>query len=126
MVVVSFKLPWIMYLTKKEKYYAIVYLLFICVAAIAFVVMFLSATIGEDFLMHTCPFIKDLLDSLFGFLIIYFSISFISVIFHLPTQDIFDRKIVEISSLHNLSRLSTQIFDFKELIEEITKLTLTV
>jgi serine phosphatase RsbU (regulator of sigma subunit) len=57
---------------------------------------------------------------------IYLGMAFISTIFHIPTQDIFDRKIVEISSLHNLSRLVTQVFDFKDLIENITKLALGV
>jgi len=123
---ISFRLPWIMYLTKKEKYYAIVYLILICSITIVYFVTVTSTPVGKDVINYTSPFIKDLVDSLLNFIIIYFSISLVSVIFHLPTQDIFDRKIVEISTLHNLGRLSTQIFDFKELIEEITKLTLTV
>jgi serine phosphatase RsbU (regulator of sigma subunit) len=123
MFAISFKLPWIMYLTKKEKYNAIISLFFIFAIA---TIYFSTIRSGKDFLMYTCPFMVGLLTTLLVFIIIYSLVSFITIIFHLPTQDIFDRKIVEISSLHNLSRLSTQSFDIKELIEEITKLTLTV
>lgn len=123
---ISFRLPWVMYLTKKEKYYAIVYLFLICSITIVYLITVTSTSVGKDVINYTSPFIKELVHSLLNFIIIYFSISLVSVIFHLPTQDIFDRKIVEISTLHNLGRLSTQILDFKELIKEITKLTLTV
>jgi serine phosphatase RsbU (regulator of sigma subunit) len=44
----------------------------------------------------------------------------------LPTAEAFDRKSSEVSSLHNLSRLVTQVFDFNELVDSVTTMTLEV
>jgi serine phosphatase RsbU (regulator of sigma subunit) len=60
------------------------------------------------------------------FATIYFGMTFISTLFHLPTAEAFDRKISEVSSLHNLSRLVTQVLDFNELVESVTTMTLDV
>jgi phosphoserine phosphatase RsbU/P len=129
MLIHSFRLPWVIYLTRKEKYYTIAYLLFLCPLIIVASVLIGSSPLYNNqarILFYISPIIKEFVFLSFIFTSIYLSISFISTIFHLPTQDIFDRKIVEISSLHNLSRLVTQAFDFRELIEEINKLSLTV
>src|SRR5207249_349366 len=60
------------------------------------------------------------------FATIYFGMTFVSTLFHLPTADAFDRKTSEVSSLHNLSRLVTQVFDFNELVDSVTTMTLEV
>jgi serine phosphatase RsbU (regulator of sigma subunit) len=52
--------------------------------------------------------------------------TFVSTLFHLPTAEAFERKTTEISSLHNLSRLVNQVFDFQELVETVTTMTLQV
>ena len=52
--------------------------------------------------------------------------TFVSTLFHLPTAEAFDRKMSEVSSLHNLSRLVTQVLDFNELVDTVTKMTLEV
>ncbi len=52
--------------------------------------------------------------------------AFVSTLFHLPTAEAFDRKRSEVTSLHNLSRLVTQVFDFKELVDTVTAMTLQV
>jgi len=129
MLIHSFRLPWVVYLTRKEKYFVIVYLLFLCPLTIVASVLIGSSPLYSTharILFYSGPILKEFIFLALLFTSIYFSIAFISTIFHLPTQDIFDRKIVEISSLHNLSRLVTQVFDFKDLVEEINNLSLTV
>ncbi|HEX2961961.1 MAG TPA: GAF domain-containing SpoIIE family protein phosphatase, partial [Ignavibacteriales bacterium] len=57
---------------------------------------------------------------------IYFSVVFFTTLFHMPTAEAFDRKAQEVSSLMDLSRLMTQVFDFKELAETVTDITIKV
>jgi serine phosphatase RsbU (regulator of sigma subunit) len=52
--------------------------------------------------------------------------AFVSTLFHLPTAEAFDRKRSEVSSLHTLSKLVTQVFDFNELVDNVTSMTLQV
>jgi serine phosphatase RsbU (regulator of sigma subunit) len=60
------------------------------------------------------------------FATVYFGMVFISTLFHLPTAEAFDRKQKEISSLHNLMRLINQVFDFDDLADTVTKMTMEV
>lgn len=122
-VVNSFKQNWIVYLSKREKIYSIVYS----------ILMFFALTILDGYLasgsgsnnaiisysrpLHT--FIK--LNAIFG--TIYFGVTFISTLFHLPTAEVFERKQSELNSLHNLSRLVTQVFDFNDLVNTVTQMT---
>jgi phosphoserine phosphatase RsbU/P len=129
MLINSFRLPWIVYLSKKEKYYTIAYYLLILPLIITTTVVNGGALLENNssrMLFYFSPMVKEFIFLISLFTSLYFSIAFISTIFHIPTQDIFDRKIVEISSLHNLSKLVTQIFDFDDLIDNITKIALDV
>jgi serine phosphatase RsbU (regulator of sigma subunit) len=58
--------------------------------------------------------------------LIYFGVIFFTTLFHLPTAEAFDRKAEEVSSLIDLSKLITQVFDFKELADTVTKMTTKV
>jgi serine phosphatase RsbU (regulator of sigma subunit) len=49
--------------------------------------------------------------------------AFVTSLFHLPTAEVYERKQSELSSLHNLSRLVTQVFDFKDLVNTVTHMT---
>ncbi|HLF20237.1 MAG TPA: PP2C family protein-serine/threonine phosphatase, partial [Bacteroidota bacterium] len=64
------------------------------------------------------------LNTIFG--AVYFGMAFVSTLFHLPTAEVFERKQFEITSLHNLSRLVTQVFDFNDLVNTVTQMTLEV
>jgi serine phosphatase RsbU (regulator of sigma subunit) len=122
-VVNSFKQNWIVYLSKREKKYSIVYsfLLFI---ALVILDVFLAGRFGGggNILAYSRPlhtFIQ--LNVIFG--TIYFGVTFISTLFHLPTAEVFERKQSELISLHNLSRLVTQVFDFNDLLNTVTQMT---
>ena len=127
-IVNSFRLSWIAYLSRREKIYAMVYALLAFFAFMAVNVLlsisdrpFLSkALLYFSYPLHT--FVQ--LTSLFG--AVYFGMAFISTLFHLPTAEAFDRKQSELNSLHNLSRLITQVFDLNELAETVTKMTFEV
>jgi serine phosphatase RsbU (regulator of sigma subunit) len=127
-IINSFRLSWIAYLSRREKIYAMLYALLAFFAFMAINILlsisdkpFLSkALLYFSYPLHT--FVQ--LTSLFG--AVYFGMAFISTLFHLPTAEAFDRKQTELSSLHNLSRLITQVFDLNELAETVTKMTFEV
>ena len=126
-VVNSFRLPWIVYLTKREKIFGLIYgfVLFLVLIGVNVALGMERSFVSKSLLYHSYPLNR------FVFLItifsnIYFGMAFISTLFHLPTADAFDRKLSEVTSLHNLSRLVTQVFDFNELVETVMSMTLQV
>ncbi len=125
-VVNSFRLSWIVYLTKREKLFSLIYGFILCAIFAGYSVMLMTdTTIGRALLFYSKPL--DVLERsfcLFG--AIYFGMTFVSTLFHLPTAEAFDRKTSEVTSLHNLSRLITQVFDFNELVDTVTNMTLEV
>jgi len=126
-IVNSFRLSWIAYLPRKQKIYALLYSL---LAFFGFLVILVILSIqdaqtqkGIQFYSSSLfTFVK--LSSTFG--AVYFGMSFISTLFHLPTAEAFDRKQTEISSLHNLSRLITQVFALNDLADTATKMVMEV
>jgi phosphoserine phosphatase RsbU/P len=125
-VAVSFRQNWIVYLSKREKIYTIIYsgLLFIALIALEIFVS-QSSTMGSFLSRYSEPlhvFIK--INNILG--IVYFGITGITTLFHLPTTEVFERKQSELHSLHNLSKLVTQVFDFKELVNTVAQMTTEV
>jgi phosphoserine phosphatase RsbU/P len=123
----SFRLSWIVYLSKREKIYSVIYGFILFLVFIVFSVFSFrgDSTIGRALLFYSPP-LQSFIWMVSLFAAIYFGMTFISTLFHLPTAEAFDRKINEVSSLHNLGRLVTQVFDFKELVETVTTMTLDV
>lgn len=124
-VVNSFKQNWIVYLSRREKIYSIAYgaLLFIAFVLINFLAN--RSPIDQslaNFFQPLQNFIQ--LNSIFG--AVYFGMAFVSALFHLPTAEVYERKQSELTSLHNLSRLVTQVFDFPDLVNTVTSMTLEV
>ncbi|MGA9118561.1 MAG: GAF domain-containing SpoIIE family protein phosphatase [Bacteroidota bacterium] len=119
----SFRLPWIVYLSKREKIIALVYGLFLFLAFTGIDVALVSdSNLRRSLLYYSYPLREFVqLSALFGN--IYFGMAFVSTLFHLPTAEAFERKRSEVTSLHNLSRLITQILDFKELVDTVTSMT---
>jgi len=122
-VVNSFKQNWIVYLSKREKIYSIVYSILMFLA-LTLLDVYLASSSGSNnaIISYSRPlhiFIQ--LNAIFG--TIYFSVTFMSTLFHLPTAEVFERKQSELNSLHNLSRLVTQVFDFNDLVHTVTQMT---
>jgi phosphoserine phosphatase RsbU/P len=122
----SFKFSWIVYLTKREKLYSIGYgfLLFV-LFIILNIFLSESSFFNRSLLYYSYP-LRFFVSSIAIFGVIYFGMSFVVSLFHLPTAEAFDRKRIELSSLHNLSRLITRVFDFQDLVQTVTNLTIEV
>jgi phosphoserine phosphatase RsbU/P len=122
----AFRLPWIVYLTKREKIITLTFgfLLFVLFALLN-VILSQSTFFSRAILYYSAPMEKVIsLTLIFGN--IYFGMTFVSTLFHLPTAEAFDRKRSEVTSIHTLSKLVTQVFDFNELVETVTTMTLQV
>jgi sigma-B regulation protein RsbU (phosphoserine phosphatase) len=124
-VINSFKQNWVVYLSRREKLYSIGYssLLFLVFLAVNILI---TQTSLEHALVAYHPPLQSFiqLNAIFG--VIYFGMAFVSTLFHMPTAEVFERKQSELTSLHNLSRLVTQVFDFSDLVDSVTSMTLEV
>ena len=125
-VINAFKQNWIVYLSRREKIFSIIY------SALLFIVLLLMDVILaqnsggtralEAFSRPLLRFVET--NSVVA--TIYFGMAFVSTLFHLPTAEVFERKQSELNSLHNLGRLVTQVLDFNELVETVTEMTTEV
>lgn len=122
-IVNSFKQNWIVYLSKREKKHSIIYSIFLFIALVILDVFLAQKSgSGENLIEYSKPLYTFIqLNTIFG--TIYFGVTFISTLFHLPTAEVFERKQSELISLHNLSRLVTQVFDFNDLLNTVTLMT---
>jgi serine phosphatase RsbU (regulator of sigma subunit) len=125
-VVNSFRLPWIIEMSKREKIFALVYTFFLFILLTGFSVLISqSYPVNRSLLFYSVP-LKYFVQLTVIFGSIYSGMAFVSTLFHLPTAEAFERKRTEVTSLHNLSRLVTQVFDFNELVDTVTTMTLDV
>ncbi len=122
----SFRLSWIVYLTKKEKIFSLIYgfFLFLCFLGLNIGLSQFSS-VHQSMLYYSYP-LKQFVSLMLVFGNVYAGMAFVSTLFHLPTAEAFDRKTTEVTSLHNLSKLVTQVFDFDELVDTVTSMTLQV
>ena len=122
----SFRLSWIVFLSKREKILGIIFgFLLFCIFIGFDIIISKNNEVGKAVLYYSAP-LQSFIASVSLFATIYFGMTFISTLFHLPTAEAFDRKMSEVSSLHNLSKLVTQVFDFNELVDSVTTMTLEV
>jgi len=125
-IINSFKFSWIVYLSKREKLYSIGYSFLLFVLLIIFNVSLTeSGFFNRSLLYYSYP-LQFFVRIVAIFSVIYFGMSFVVSLFHLPTAEAFDRKRIELSSVHNLTRLITRVFDFKDLVQTVTNLTIEV
>ncbi len=122
----SLRVSWIAFLQKKQK----IYLLIISVVlAILFGINF-GLTLNQNIIRHVMVGFSPGMHTVFNLVMlygtIYFGVIFFTSLFHLPTAEAFDRKAEEVSSLMDLSKLITQVFDFKELADTVTTITSNV
>ncbi len=123
----SFRLSWIVYLSKREKLItmALSFILFVVYIPIYMASVGESSLIAQSLTYYSrqlATFVAVM--GLFG--AIYFGMTFVSTLFHIPTAEAYDRKNIEVLSLHNLGKLVTRVFDFNELVDLVTRMTLDV
>ena len=119
MIVNSLRTAWVNFLNKKQKLACMWGGLVLIPATFTLLLKFRDAGIINSFSPISSTFLY--MTSLF--LLIYIAVSFIKVLLHLPTAGIFDKKIKEVASLHELSRAVSSVFDQDKLVATITNLT---
>lgn len=122
-IVNSFRQNWIVYLSRREKVYILIYA---ALSVFAFIVLLAfvseSGFVEKGLTFFSVPlerFVK--INLLLG--TIYFGMAFVSTLFHLPTADVYEKKQIELDSLHSLSRLVAQVLDFPDLVKTVTQMT---
>lgn len=115
MVFNSFRLSWIVFLSFKEKMIGIGLSLLLLVT--------LAIGLGsEDLVPGASAYIRYysyplyvFSDLALGFGILYCTTTFLSLLFHLPTTSDFQRKAGEVTAMHSLTNLVSQVFDSEKL-----------
>ena len=122
----SLRVAWIAFLQKKQK----VYLLIISIVLTVLFGINFSLTLEDGVIRALMENFSPGMHTVFNLTMlygtIYFGVIFFTSLFHLPTAEAFDRKAEEVSSLMDLSKLITQVFDFKELADTVTTITSNV
>ncbi len=122
----SLRVAWIAFLQKKQK----IYLLIISIVLAALYGINFGLLVHDNAIKQIIftfsPGLHTALSLVMIYGVIYSGVIFFTTLFHLPTAEAFDRKAEEVSSLFDLTKLITQVFDFKELADSITTLTTKV
>ncbi len=122
----SFRLPWIVYLSKREKVFTLIYALLLFLGlTLLNVVLGRSTFAGRALLYYSHP-LREFVQITLIFGNLYAGVAFISTLFHLPTAEAFDRKRTEVTSMYALGRLINRVFDFNELVDTVTTMTMHV
>jgi serine phosphatase RsbU (regulator of sigma subunit) len=116
MVVNSLRNAWVNYLKKRQKLHCV----WLSVPLIVGAVLFQTSLARSDTISTYSTTLSSIIENVGLFLCIYLGMSFFSLLLHLPTAGIFDRKIREIESLHDLSRTLSSVFDSAKIGEMIT------
>ncbi len=122
-IVLSFRQSWIVYLSRREKLYTLLYAFLSFLFGLLTVVLLAqdhpAIVVFQQFSRPTFSLAQ--LTAVFS--TIYFGMAFISTLFHMPTAEVFERKQSELSSLHNLTRLTSQLLDFDTLVQTVAQMT---
>lgn len=122
----SLRVSWIAFLTKKQKYYLLIISIVLSILFGMNYAIVIENNIVRQLLYAFSPGLHTFIDLLMIYGTINFGVIFFTTLFHLPTAEAFDHKVEEVSSLMDLTKLITQVFDFKELAETITSTTTKV
>jgi sigma-B regulation protein RsbU (phosphoserine phosphatase) len=122
----SFRMSWIVYLSRREKLYSLFWSLSLLITFVAVSAQTAGGSFFNNSLLYYSPPLRYFTANTAIVCGIYFGIAFISTLFHFPTAEAFERKRAELSSLHNLGRLVARVLNFNELVDTVTKMTLEV
>jgi len=120
----SLRVSWIAFLTKKEKIYLLVMSVVIAFLFLRIASLFDAKEITllaslKDFSGGTWTYMLSMM--IYG--AVYSFVIFFTALFHLPTAEAFDRKAEEVSSLMDLSKIITKVFNSKQLADTIISLS---
>lgn len=119
----SVRVAWIAFLTKKQKkYLLLISIVLAIINGMAFSLV-MESNVVKKILYLFSPGIHTILALIMIYGCIYYVVIFFTTLFHLPTAEAFDRKALQVTTLMDITKLMTQVFDFKELANSITTLT---
>lgn len=114
---ISFKIPWIIGLPKRDKYKVLLYSFLIILFGFLLQSPFITGNSSEAMKFYS-SFLFSFAHFYFQpFLIIYSLFAFGSTVFHLPTTEIYERKVTELFALQNIGKLVAQVPDMREFSE---------
>ena len=122
----SLRVAWIAFLPKRQKISLLVLSVILSVLFGFNFALTLEGNILTTTLMNFSAGFLSVLNLLMIYGTIYCGVIFFTALFHLPTAEAFDRKAQEVTSLMDLTKLITQVLDFKELANSITQITTKV
>jgi serine phosphatase RsbU (regulator of sigma subunit) len=122
----SIRVAWIAFLPKKQKYYLLIISIILSVLFSLNYAQITGSNYSKQMFFMFSPGLHTLLSLLMIYGIIYFIVIFFTTLFHLPTAEAFDSKADELSSFMDVTKLITQVFDFRELADTITSITVRV
>lgn len=123
---ISFKIPWVISLSRKDKYRTLVFSFFSILFLFLLQSPFITGNSAEGMRYLSLFFFSFTHFYLHPLLITYFFFVFGSTIFHLPTGEIYERKIAELSTLQNIGKLVAQVLDVREFTETALKIAMEI
>ncbi len=117
MVINALRNSWVTYLSKRQK----IHCLWLGIPLIVGAILFQTLIARQSAVVEYSVSLAALIQNNALFLSIYLGMSFFSLLLHLPTAGIFDRKIRELESLHDLSRTLSTVLDSQKISGMITQ-----
>ncbi len=114
----SFKCTWVTFLNRKEKFFALF-------GAIILIIL-LGSIIrhpGTKIIPYFSTTISSIQTIAVDFFLLYTIFASITILFHLPSAGLFDKKVTQLASLHQLSSAVASVLDIDKLSHEIVNLT---
>ncbi|MFC1558746.1 SpoIIE family protein phosphatase, partial [candidate division KSB1 bacterium] len=119
--VISLKSPWVVFLNRKQK---------LAVLAGLFITSILMILAYNSSMKNIIPYFSLSAGSLqiltITFFFVYASFSIIKILIHLPGAGVFDTKVRQLSSLHQLSKSAASALDIDKLLVEIVNHTYNI
>ncbi|MEW6196468.1 MAG: SpoIIE family protein phosphatase [Bacteroidota bacterium] len=122
----SLRVSWIAFIVKRQKLYLLIISTVLSVLFGFNFGMLQDTNTIKQLLVTFSPGLYTIFSLVMIYGMIYFGVIFFTTLFHLPTAEAFDRKAEEASSFMDLTKLITQVFDFKELAETVMNITTKV
>ena len=121
LIVLALRNRWVTYLTRKEKW---LYFMISLAVLVYFHFILYEQVLGQEFIniYVQSSLSYSLIYFTYYFLLAYTASSALNMLFHLPTARVFDRKMKEVQSLHNLSSAINSEPDFNKLVLMITNM----
>ncbi len=122
----SFRIPWVINLPKKDKYKVLLFSFLSVSFSFLLQSPFITGNAVEGMRYYSALFFSFTHFYCQPFLIIYFFFVFGSTVFHLPTGEIYERRVTELSTLQNIGKLVARVLDIKDFSETSVKIAMEI